>query len=105
VTPTHPVGHDERVLVLIPTARDAERTASALAAAGLCCTICTDVAGLCAGIAEGGGVALLPEEALAGDTAGRIADTLRRQPPWSDLPLVVLAHPGATDRPTSFRES
>ncbi len=82
---------DDRVLVLMPTARDGERTARVLAAAGLACVVCADFAGLCRNIHHGAGTALLTEEAISGDRSGCLTTTLREQPPWSDLPLVVLA--------------
>ena len=49
---------DDRVLVLMPTARDGERTRNALAGAGLECTVCANLAALCRGIKSGAGVAL-----------------------------------------------
>jgi PAS domain S-box-containing protein len=98
-------GRDERVLVLMPTVRDGERTRDALAGAGLDCAVCKDMAELCRGIALGAGVALLTEEAVAGDRSGCLAETLRGQPAWSDFPLVVLAREGADERQESFRES
>jgi PAS domain S-box-containing protein len=96
---------DERVLVLMPTAKDGERTRDALARAGLACTVCQDLAGLCREIAAGAGVALLTEEAVADDRSGCLAETLRGQPAWSDFPLVVLARQGVEGRQASFREA
>ena len=46
---------DDRILVLLPTARDGERTLEALAASGLVGQRCADVSELCAGIAQGQG--------------------------------------------------
>jgi PAS domain S-box-containing protein len=89
----------------MPTARDGERTRDALAGAGLDCTVCKDMAELCREIAGGAGVALLTEEAVTVDRSGCLAEALRGQPAWSDLPLVVLAHEGVETRQASFREA
>ena len=97
--------NDDRVLVLMPTAKDGLRMGDALGAAGLGHAVCEDLAGLCREIGRGAGAALLTEEALGADRAGLIEETLRGHPPWSDIPLVVLARGGrrrsACDRPAS----
>ena len=90
-------GLDDRVLVLMPTAKDGARTARALAAAGLACTGCDNMDGLCREIDRGAGAVLLTEEAITSDKSGRLAAALKEQPPWSDLPLVVLAREGNSD--------
>jgi PAS domain S-box-containing protein len=86
---------DERVLVLMPTARDGERTARALAAADLGATVCRDLPELCRELAAGAGAALLTEEAIGRGPGGCLAAALAAQPPWSDFPLVVLAREGS----------
>ncbi len=98
-------GTDERVLVLMPTAKDGERTGSALAAAGLSYAVCKDIADLCREIIAGAGTALLTEEAVVGDRDGCLHEALHNQPPWSDFPLVVLAREGAEGRAQLIRES
>ncbi|WP_406698232.1 ATP-binding protein [Singulisphaera sp. Ch08] len=94
---------DERVLVLMPTARDGERMGEVLAKEGLDCLVCTDIDHVCREIERGAGAALLTEEAVAGDRNGSLAAALKEQPPWSDLPLVLLAKEGVGD--ASIRES
>ncbi len=44
-----------------------------------------------------------PRKRFLSDKAGLIAATLQAQPPWSDIPLVVLAREGASGLPN--RES
>ena len=90
---------DERVLVLMPTSRDGERTGRVLAGAGLEYALCTDLAHLCREIGRGAGAALLAEEAIEGDRDGRLRQVVKAQPPWSDFPLVVLAREKAADAP------
>ena len=98
-------GADERVLVLMPTAKDGERTGAALAAAGLRSVVCKDLADLCREIGCGAGLALLTEEAVVGDREGCLQKLLSEQPQWSDLPLVVVAREGAEERRHHIRES
>lgn len=86
---------DDRVLVLMPTAKDGERTRHALSGAGLDCAVCADLAGLCREIERGAGVALLCEAAVVGDREGRLQQVLASQPAWSDFPLVVVARGGS----------
>jgi signal transduction histidine kinase/ActR/RegA family two-component response regulator len=94
---------DDRVLVLMPTVRDGERTRNALAGTGLECAVCQSMGELCRELERGGGVALLTEEAVAGDPDRCLQRTLRSQPQWSDFPLVLLAREGSEG--TGLRES
>src|SRR5438034_1380150 len=63
-------GRDERVLVLMPTEKDARRTLAALEAGGLAGVACETLPGLCAEIAAGAGAVLLTEELIVRDEAG-----------------------------------
>ena len=86
---------EEAVLILAPTAKDAAVCRKVLEEAGVDCAPCTDVADVCAGIDGGAGMALLSEEALTYDSLERLAQSIRRQPAWSDFPLLVLTEEGA----------
>ena len=87
---------ERRVLVLAPTGRDAPMTRDVLAEAGIRTLVCADLAELVARMAEGVGALLIAEEALANDAHVQyLSDRLMRQPPWSDLPVLVFAHTGA----------
>ena len=80
----------ERLLVLAPVGRDAALIGRALDRAGLAVTVCRDVGALCAEIDAGdAGAALLTEEALTKSALPALEGALARQPPWSDLPLLV----------------
>ena len=87
---------EERVLVLAPTPRDAARTLDVLASAAVAAVACPDLDALCRGMTAGAAAAVLTEEAVLADRAGALAAAVRGQPPWSDLPLVVLTG-GGTD--------
>jgi signal transduction histidine kinase len=91
-----------RVLVLAPTGRDGANSEAVLGRAGIACAVCRTVDDLCREVGAGAGAVLLTEEALDLDRAGRLADTLRRQPPWSDLPVVALSR-GGPDSPAALR--
>ncbi len=51
------------------------------------------------------GAGLVTQEALAGSNAQALADSLRRQPKWSDLPLIVVARPGAVSGDPDVRKN
>jgi PAS domain S-box-containing protein len=87
---------ERRVLILAPTGRDAELTRGVLAEAGIRSTVCDDLASMISEINAGAGLLLLSEEALASEVhLAYLGDRLMRQPPWSDLPILMLAHHGA----------
>jgi PAS domain S-box-containing protein len=87
---------ERRVLVLAPTGRDASMTREVLGEQGIRCTICANLDQLAREIEAGAGAVLISEEALPlADEVSFFAELLSRQPPWSDLPIVLLAHHGA----------
>jgi PAS domain S-box-containing protein len=92
----------DRVLVLPPTARDGAASRDLLAAAGVRCLVCATVEDVCREAGRGAGAALVTAEAVLGDKEGHLAALLNAQPPWSDLPLIVLTPPGA-DSPQLLR--
>ena len=85
---------EERILILAPFGRDAALASEALANAGLHPVVCTDIEALCREIALDSGVALIANEALTPAGLLRLADALVQQPPWSDLPLIILTGGG-----------
>lgn len=79
-----------RVLLLAPTRRDADVTSRLLAAAGLeteCCASCEAVA---AEMSRGAAVLLVTEDLVADPTFPVLRHALEAQPPWSDVPIVLL---------------
>ena len=86
---------EELVLLLAPTAKDATLCRAVLGEAGVECAVSADVRELCTGIDEGAGVAVLSEEALTAEGLARLRFAVRRQPAWSDFPLLVLTEEGA----------
>ena len=86
---------EEAVLILAPTAKDAAISRKILEQAGVDCAPCRDIGDLCAGIDGGAGIAVLAEEALTHETLDLLRLAIRRQPAWSDFPLLVLTEEGA----------
>jgi signal transduction histidine kinase/ActR/RegA family two-component response regulator len=87
-----------RVLVLMPTTRDAERTASLLQEASIESRPCADLSELCRELREGAGALLLTDETISGDMSGQLSEALRDQPAWSALPVLLLAREGWHDQ-------
>ena len=81
-----------RLLLLAPTGKDAEMTRSLLGAAQIECIPCRDISSLCASIKDGAGAVLIAEEALAEPARTLLAAIVASQPPWSDLPILLLRH-------------
>ena len=95
-----PPADEQRLVVLPPTARDGVLAHRLLTAAGVATTICTTVEQVCQAIEAGAGAVLLTEEALAPAAFGRLRGVLDRQPPWSDLPLVLMTRDGTNSAVT-----
>jgi signal transduction histidine kinase len=85
---------ERRVLVLAPTRKDATLTCAVLDHAGIECEICADLGCVMREIKQGAGALLLTEEVLD-SASGSLASIIARQPPWSDLPILMLARHGA----------
>lgn len=81
----------ERVLILAPTGRDAPLIASVLGEAGLIGEICHDLPHASALLQQPVGAVIAAEEAFATSSTDDFGAALRSQPPWSDLPVIVLA--------------
>jgi signal transduction histidine kinase/ActR/RegA family two-component response regulator len=79
-----------RVLILPPGARDGEVTARLLRRAGLSCHVCADPRATVEQIREGAGALILTEVNLGRPDIEPLRAALAAQPPWSDLPVVLL---------------
>ena len=85
---------ERRVLLLAPARHDAEVTGSLLSRAGLTCIACPGLADLCREIAAGAGAILMTGEAVQADDPAALLAALENQPPWSDLPVILLVKGG-----------
>lgn len=89
MTADAPKSAELRVLVLAPVGRDAEVTCAVLRDADIAAHACADVEDLCREFAAGAGAILVTPEALVPTDAAALAQVLRSQPPWSDVPVVL----------------
>jgi PAS domain S-box-containing protein len=87
------------ILILAPRGRDAGVIEQVLARAGMACRICADLAHLLHGLDGQADGLLVTEEALAGADVARLFAWIAAQPPWSDIPVIVLASKQAGPRP------
>jgi signal transduction histidine kinase len=91
---------EHRVLVLAPIGKDATLVEAMLRKNAVACCACPDLNRVEQELARGAAALLVAEEALPRDE--RLASLIERQPPWSDLPVLVLTRPGA-DSPAAAR--
>src|ERR1041384_2917091 len=84
--PEHPL----RILVLTPTGNDALNAALVLQETGLEAEVCASLVDVCDKLTEGAGVLLIAEEAFTPNATDRLMRLLAEQPPWSDIPLVLI---------------
>jgi signal transduction histidine kinase len=86
---------DLRVLVLARTSKDASITRSLLESVGIAVVICPSLTTLIDELERGAAAILIPEEAVSLAAILRLRVLLAQQPPWSDLPVLVLTSAGA----------
>jgi len=81
---------DHRVLVFAPIGRDGPASAELFRSSNLEAINCPSLPELISEMAAGVGAVFLAEEGLFGRDTAPLAQWIERQPPWSDLPFVVL---------------
>jgi signal transduction histidine kinase len=81
---------EARIAILAPAGRDGPAIADVLSRVSLVGVICATTDELIRLIDDGAGAVIVAEEALFGSTALTIATWVEAQPPWSDLPFIVL---------------
>ncbi len=82
------------VLVMAPLGADGSNIRQVLLAAGLGPQICRTDAELRTGLAANCGAILLTEEALTSEARAILGEAFDHQPPWSDVPIVLIASVG-----------
>ena len=85
---------DLRILCLTPAGRDIELATAALTQAHLNAHPCQSLAELATELEHGAGAVLVADEALTGSDLWRLLEVLHAQPPWSDVPILVLTLAG-----------
>ena len=85
---------ERRVLLVVPTRRDAEVTSSLLVRAGLPCVVCADFRTLRRELDAGAGAILSTGEAVTAGGETELLQMLAEQPAWSDVPVILLIKGG-----------
>jgi signal transduction histidine kinase len=89
---------NERVIVIAPVGQDAAAMATLLDAQGFETQICHGLDGYSPQMIDSAGALLLTEEALESPQGSLLLDLLKGQPPWSELPLIILTSGGESRR-------
>ncbi len=89
---------DERVIIIAPVGQDAEAMAALLDAQGFETQICNGSDEYSRQITDRAGALLFTEEALESPQGSLLLDALKAQPPWSELPLIILTSGGESRR-------
>ena len=89
-----------RVLLHAPFGRDAALISGVLRQVGIEPEACATIDQVCVEIERGAGALLVADEALSPPNIKQIESVLKAQPPWSDLPVLVM-----TRRSDDFRHS
>jgi two-component sensor histidine kinase len=87
---TAPDNSPQRILILAPYGRDADIACALFAEAGMQAHACADVEGLCHELENGAACAVVVVEALAASDVSGLSAWIAGQPPWSDMPIVLL---------------
>jgi signal transduction histidine kinase len=85
------------ILIRMANPADAGVVSRLLTQAGLAFKLCPDIEAMAAEVGQDSGPLLLEEEALSPPALAGLNAVLDRQPPWSDLPVVLLVR-----KPKSF---
>jgi len=104
---------EHRILILAPLGRDGPLAERVIREAGIDAQVCSSIGELCSEVENGAAAVVLTEEVLAVPQARQFVALLERQPPWSDLPVMVFgssvaslgesANVSLLDRPVRIR--
>jgi signal transduction histidine kinase/ActR/RegA family two-component response regulator len=94
----------ERVLILTPVGRDGPASGELLSKAGLSVHICADLSEVLSALPEGAAAIFVAEEALFGRDLADLERWVTNQPPWSDLPFVILTSHRQDPRVAAWRQ-
>jgi signal transduction histidine kinase/DNA-binding response OmpR family regulator len=83
-----------RALILAPNGRDAPLTVQLLKEVGQTADICAELPALVAEMERGAGLVVIADEALQSCDMRPLRGFLETQPPWSDMPIILLTHRG-----------
>src|SRR6266576_778295 len=89
---------DEHVIIIAPVGQDAEAMAVALDTEGFETQICHGLDENFRQFTDSAGALVVTEEALESAQGSLLLDALKAQPPWSELPLIILTSGGELRR-------
>jgi FixJ family two-component response regulator len=89
---------NERVIIIAPVGQDAAAMATLLDDQGFETQICNGLAEYSRQMTDSAGALLLTEEGLESEQGSLLLDLLKEQPPWSELPLIILTSGGESRR-------
>lgn len=92
---------DDRVLVVAPTGRDSVMVTNVLVQSDIKAEACDGIEDICRRWTDGAGAVFIAEEALTASSLSLLIDVISRQPPWSDLPVIVMTGGGKATRFTT----
>lgn len=89
-------GHvdDGEILIFAPTGNDGPLTAAFLRQANKRVKVCRNMADVCLSVSESCSMILVAEETLNPQSIKMLGEMLAAQPPWSDIPIVVITSGG-----------
>lgn len=83
------------VLIVAPIGADARNIAEVLQKAHHAPKICRTDADMAGALTEDCGAIVLTEEALTPELMATLGEVFRHQPPWSDIPVILISNSGA----------
>ena len=92
-----------RVVILAPVGRDGALLARTVSALEIETAVTRDASTLMEILAEGAGAAIIADEALTSAALNILKIWISAQPPWSDMPFVVLTSGGVPTRESHLR--
>jgi signal transduction histidine kinase len=94
-----------RILIAAPVGRDAELMCAQLERAGIQCETFRDIDELCREFDKGAGALIFTEEALPAEAMRSVVRAVEKQPPWSEVPVIILAGlPALETKPRTYHE-
>jgi signal transduction histidine kinase/CheY-like chemotaxis protein len=92
---------EHRVLIFAPVGRDGALTRDLLGRSSIPSLVCASLSDLCLELAQQAGAVILTEEALEEGTFPQLKAVLDRQPPWSDISVILFT--GSSQNSVSAR--
>lgn len=87
------------MLIVAPLGRDAANASEVLKAEGIAVFVCQDIPSLCLRAKDGAGLLLITHESLTRSSIESLLTLMNEQPPWSDLPIILVTSGGDATAP------